>query len=275
MIAQLSGSAISLSLNQQKLSNFCLFPAASLAASSRVISPMLMLFSIVRSIVCSCPSRWCHFREDRTGIAVVDPRRLQAFAWAAEFHPPLRSRGSGSRCCLIAEAEPPLYRLGRSRPVVPDRDITPGGVRWSGFRSRLGSDLDKLFRWLRRFFGLAREAQDEVSRFAGLCRCCEDEARIAPHRLEPVPNVGDVVFEVFRCRDAQLPAQEARPYLGDEFAQSVGVLLLLAGPVQAGRVLAPMAQFVEASAIEFVQALESGFWRHLDVVPRRAVKRLA
>src|SRR5208282_1012841 len=114
---------------------------------------------------------------------------------------------------------------------------------------------------------------DEVSRFAGLCRCCEDEARIAPHRLEPVPNVGDVVFEVFRCRDAQLPAQEARSYLGDEFAQGVGVLLLLTGPVQPG--LAPVAQLVEGGAIEFVQALERCLGRNLDIVPRRAVERLA
>ena len=48
---------------------------------------------------------------------------------AAEFRPLLRSPGNGSRCVLIAEAEPPFDRLRRPHPVVRDRDITPGGVR--------------------------------------------------------------------------------------------------------------------------------------------------
>src|SRR5208337_921396 len=86
---------------------------------------------------------------------------------------------------------------------------------------------------------------------------------------------GDVVFEVFRCRDAQFPAQEARPYLGDEFAKGVGVLPLLAGPVQAARMLRPVAQFVEASAVVLVQALEGRLGWNLDVIIRRRIERLA
>src|SRR5208337_5136415 len=93
MIAQLSGSAISLSLNQQKLSNRCQLPAASFAASSKVISPTLMFVSVER-VVLSHALRWCQLRRDRTGITVVDPRRLRAFALAAEFRPLLRSQGA-------------------------------------------------------------------------------------------------------------------------------------------------------------------------------------
>src|SRR5271157_4383045 len=104
---------------------------------------------------------------------------------------------SGSRCCLIAKAEPPLDRLGRPRPVAHDRGITPGGVRRSGLRSRLGSDLDKLFRWLRHVVGLTGEAQDEVGALTGLCAGDKDKTGIVSHRLEPASDVSDVVFEVF------------------------------------------------------------------------------
>jgi len=76
-----------------------------------------------------------------------------------------------------------------------------------------------------------------------LCAGDKDKTGIVAHRLEPVPDVGDVVFEIVACRDAQFPAQEAGTDLGDEFAKGVGVLPLLAGPVQAARMLRPVAPY--------------------------------
>src|SRR5208283_960040 len=55
----------------------------------------------------------------------------------SRISPAAAQSGSGSRCCLIAKAEPPFDRLGRPHPVAHDRGITPGGVRWSGLRSRM------------------------------------------------------------------------------------------------------------------------------------------
>src|SRR5271157_966868 len=93
MIAQLSGSAISVSLNQQKLSNFCQFPAASLAATSKVISPTLMFVSVEGSC-CLTSLSMVSFQRRPDRITVVDPRRLRAFVLAAEIRPLLRSQGA-------------------------------------------------------------------------------------------------------------------------------------------------------------------------------------
>ena len=84
-----------------------------------VISPTLMVDLRCEGSVVSRPSRRCQLRRDRTGNAVVDPRRLRAFTVAAEFRPLLRSQGAVHAAVLIAEAEPPLDRLGRPRPVAP------------------------------------------------------------------------------------------------------------------------------------------------------------
>ena len=81
-----------------------------------------------------------------------------------------------------------------------------------------------------------------------------------------------------RSRDAGTPSslhKKQEPISATSSPKGVRVFLLLAGPVQAGRVLTPVAQFVEGGAIELVQALKGRLGRNLDVIPRRAVERLA
>ncbi len=79
---------------------------------------------------------------------------------AAEFRPLLRSPGSGSRCVLIAEAEPPLDRLGRPCPVAPIGTSPYGGVGYAGIRSRNGSGCDQFTLCFDRFFLFPAERED-------------------------------------------------------------------------------------------------------------------
>ena len=58
-----------------------------------------MVISAVRGVLISHPSPGCRLRDDRTGNAVVDPRRLRAFTVAAEFRPLLRSQGAVHAAC--------------------------------------------------------------------------------------------------------------------------------------------------------------------------------
>src|SRR5208337_3461695 len=103
-------------------------------------------------------------RRDRTGTAFVDPKRLRAFALAAEFRPLLRSQGAVHAAVRSLKLSRHLIVSGV--PVrLPRSGITPGGVSQAGVRSRMGSGCNQFAVCFDRFFGLAGEAQDEVSRF--------------------------------------------------------------------------------------------------------------
>ena len=88
--------------------------------------------------------------------------------------------------------------------------------------------------------GFLEKLRMKSAAFDGLSAGGEDEAGIVLHGLEPVFHVGKVVAQIIGGGNAKLPADVARADLCHEFAEVVRVVFLLAGPVQAGLVLAPV-----------------------------------